>query len=103
MNTSEVLALMGASLSSMAGLVLAFFCKPSWRRGKRERERLGAHVGSESHPTVLLFVGLLFVAISVVILACSFTAALSGSPRVEGSPVSAMGYCDRPPRFASAR
>lgn len=82
MKTSEELALIGASLLTMVGLVLVFFRQPLSRRIKRERERLGAHVGSESHPTMLLFVGLLFVAISVVILVGTFTDAFSGSPRV---------------------
>jgi hypothetical protein len=68
MNTSEELALTGASLSTMVGLVLVFFRQPLSRRIERERERPGAHVGSESHPTMLLLVGLLFVATSVVIL-----------------------------------
>jgi hypothetical protein len=68
MNTSEVMALVGASLSMVIGLLLVLFHRPFARRVKRERERLGAHIGSASHPTMLLFVGLLFVAISVVIL-----------------------------------
>jgi len=82
MNTSEVMALVGASLSMVVGLLLVLFHQPFARRAKKERERLAAHIGSASHPTMLLFVGLFFVAISVVILVGTFTDALSGSPRV---------------------
>ena len=82
MNTSEVLALVCASVLIVVGLLLVILHQPLSRRVARERERLGAHVGSESHPTMLLVVGLLFVALSFLILVSTFTDAFSGPPRV---------------------
>lgn len=82
MNTSEAAALIVASLLIEVGLLLAIFHLPFSRRVKSERERLGVHIGSESHTIMILCVGLIFVAISVVILVGTFTDAFSGSPRV---------------------
>jgi len=82
MNASEVPGLIGALLLAIVGVLLVIFHRPFSRRVKMKRERLGVHVGPESHPTMLLFVGLLFVAMSVVILIGTFTDAFSGSPRV---------------------
>jgi hypothetical protein len=73
-----VSALVVASLFILVGLLLAVFHQPFSRRVKSERERLGVHVGSESHPTMLLFVGLLFVAFSVVLLVGTFIDAFFG-------------------------
>ena len=76
MNTPEVSGLIGASLFIVVGILLVIFHQPISRRVTTKREQLGVHVGSESHPTVLLLVGLGFVAISVVILLGTFTDAL---------------------------
>lgn len=78
MNTSEVSALVIALLFILVGLLLAVFHQRFSRRVKSERERLGVQVGSESHPTMLLFVGLSFVALSVVLLVGTFAGTLSG-------------------------
>jgi Flp pilus assembly pilin Flp len=82
MNASEVPGLIGALLLAIVGVLLVILHQPFSKRVKMKRERLGVHVGPESHPTMLLFVGLLFVAISVVILIGTSTDAFSGSPRV---------------------
>jgi len=77
MNTSEVTALVAASLMIVVGGLLVVFHRPFSKRVKSARQRLGLHVGSESHPTMLLVVGLIFVSISVVILIGTFTEAFS--------------------------
>jgi uncharacterized membrane protein YphA (DoxX/SURF4 family) len=77
MNTSEVTALVAACLMVVVGGLLVVFRRPFSKRFKSARQRLGLHVGSESHPTMLLVVGLIFVSICVVILVGTFTKALS--------------------------
>jgi hypothetical protein len=74
-------ALIVAALVSIVGALLVIFHRPFSRRVRSERERLGVHIGTESHPTTFLLVGLIFVVIALVILVGTFTNAFSGSPR----------------------
>jgi hypothetical protein len=75
MSTSEVMALVAAGLMIILGGVLAAYHGPLSKRITGARQRQGFPVGVESHPTMLIVVGLIFTLISVVILVGTFTEA----------------------------
>jgi hypothetical protein len=72
-------AAVGAVLFLVVGLGLVLFRHPVARQMRRERKRLGLHLGSESQPGMLLVVGLFFVAGSIVVLLATFTDLFAGT------------------------
>jgi hypothetical protein len=75
MSASEVTALVAAGLMIVVGGVLVACHGPCSKRITRARRRQGFPVGIESHPTMLIVVGLIFTLISVVILVGTFSEA----------------------------
>ena len=72
-------AAVGAVLFLVVGMGLVLFRHPVARQMRRERKRLGLHLGSESQPGMLLVVGLFFVAGSIVVLLATFTDLFAGT------------------------
>jgi len=77
MATDELWALGSSALTFTVGLILVLFRRLVARHMQRERTRLGLHVGPESHPVMLLIVGLGFIAMATIILLGTYTDVLT--------------------------